>query len=119
MCSLRTSAHLQLPLSQDYFPRTELWLRIAQLLLSFIFLIAAIALAAFQGKWLGGPSGLSGFLLFVGLLNLLVLVTLTLVPWWHERSGFKSMKGAARLLREGRVGIVVNAGMSGLNGLVA
>ena len=104
---------------QDFLPKRELIVRGVQAVLEFIFLIVAIVLASFQSKWLGGPSGLTGFLLFIAILNLVVTLLLTIVPLVHERSGYKTLKGAARLLREGRVGLIMNGVMAGINALVA
>lgn len=88
-------------------PRRELWVLVAQLALSLILLICAAALAGFQSKWLGHPSGLSGFMLFVPLFSLVMTGILLGIPLWASKSPSKS--GAARFLREARAGTILRA----------
>lgn len=61
------------------------WLRISSLVLCFCSLICAIVAATFQKKWIGGPSGLTGFLLFVNVAFLLISGVFTIMPWLVER----------------------------------
>ncbi|KDN41158.1 hypothetical protein K437DRAFT_258399 [Tilletiaria anomala UBC 951] len=103
----------------DFLPTSELIARGVQIVLGFIFLIVAIVLSSFQSKWLGAPSGLSGFLLFIALLNIIVVFAVTAIPFAHERSGFNAVKRPARLLREGRVNIILNGIMAIITGLCA
>lgn len=69
--------------------------------------ICAAALAGFQARWLGRPSGLSGFLLFVATLSLLVVGVMLLAPLGAQHVGVL-VHPAARA-REPRSGSIVRA----------
>lgn len=91
--------------------------RIAQIILAFCLLISSIVLAIFQGKWVGGLSGLTGFLIFLSVAALLSSAMFLLVPILYERSNYKYGKSLNRALGEARVGLVVN-GLWALIGLI-
>lgn len=82
-------------------------------------LIIAIVLATFQSKWLGSPSGLTGFLIFVACFSLATSAVFAAVPIIHERSDYKTFKGLARAMSEARVGFIVNGTLVGLTLIIA
>lgn len=93
---------------QDRLDRLSLILRGLQIFFALVMLLIAIVIASFQSKWVGGPSGLTGFLLFISIASLLTSVVFVVVPIVYERSDFKTFKGVHRAIKEARVGFVAN-----------
>lgn len=92
--------------AQD-LPPAELWVLITQIVLSLVLLICAAALVGFQTTWLGHPSGLSGFLLFVSFFSLALSSVLLALPLLARCN--PSYAASARFLREGRAGTILRA----------
>lgn len=87
--------------------RITLWTRCAAAALYFLALIVAIVAASFQKKWVGAPSGLTGFLLFTDAAFILLLGLFILVPVLADRgTGGKRIAELERALREDRVGFL-------------
>lgn len=95
-------------MSSDRMTRYTLYLRCFTLLIFFCSLIVSIVLAVFQTKWIGGPSGLTGFLLVCNVLFIGIVAFFTVVPLLAERSEGKRLAELERALRENRVGFVGN-----------
>lgn len=95
-------------MNTDRLSRYTLYLRAFTLLVFFCSLIVSIVIAVFQTKWIGGLSGLTGFLLFCNIIFILIVTFFTAVPLLAERSGGKGLADLERNLRENRVGFVGN-----------
>ncbi|GAC96196.1 hypothetical protein PHSY_003776 [Pseudozyma hubeiensis SY62] len=83
-------------------------LRALQVFFAVVTLLIAVYMATFQAKWVNGPSGLTGLLLFLASASLLASSIFLIVPIIYERSGYKTMKNLTRALSEARVGLVTN-----------
>ncbi|EST07717.1 hypothetical protein PSEUBRA_002816 [Kalmanozyma brasiliensis GHG001] len=88
--------------------KVNLFLRAFQTFFALVTLLIAIWMAAFQAKWVGGPSGLTGLLLFLAAASFFASTVFLVVPIICERSGHKKMKGLTSALSEARVGLVSN-----------
>ncbi|KAI9001548.1 hypothetical protein BD414DRAFT_475006, partial [Trametes punicea] len=78
---------------------------VSQAFFNFLAMCCMAAVAAFQAKWGVGPSGLSGFAIFVAVAGIFYSLFLLLVPVIYE----KYDKGArlARALKEVRVSFIL------------
>ncbi|KAI0636198.1 hypothetical protein C8Q77DRAFT_1052149 [Trametes polyzona] len=79
---------------------------VSQAFFNFLAMCCMASISAFQAKWKVGPSGLSGFAVFVSVTGILYSLFLLLVPVIYE----KYDKGArlARALKEVRVGFILS-----------
>ncbi|PWN47392.1 hypothetical protein IE53DRAFT_390466 [Violaceomyces palustris] len=98
----------------DELARFNLILRGCQIFFAVVMLLIAVVMASFQSKWVGSPSGLTGFLIFVAVASLVSSLVFLVVPVIYERSGYKTLKGLDRALKEVRVGLVINGIFTGL-----
>ncbi|KAI0059161.1 hypothetical protein BV25DRAFT_1829194 [Artomyces pyxidatus] len=81
----------------------------SQVFFNFLAMCCFASVAAFQAKWGVGPSGLSGFALFVSITGILLSLFLLLVPVVYEK--YDKLTRLARALKEVRVSfILVGAG---------
>ena len=103
----------------DRSTRVNLILRGLQTFFALVAMLIAVFMATFQTKWVGAPSGLTGLLLFVTAASMLVSIIFFVVPFIHERSGYKTFKQLHRILSEARVGMVTNGIFVGLTLIVA
>ena len=62
-------------------------------------------MASFQAKWNVGPSGLTGFAVFVAVTSLLLAITLLLIPLLYSKYG--KLPKLARAFSELRVGFIL------------
>lgn len=85
----------------------------------FLALCLAIALAVFQKKWIGKPSGLTGFLIFCNVLFLAILTFFTVVPIIADRTGGKRIVDLERAMRENRLGFVGNGFLLAFGAIIA
>ncbi|KAL9935487.1 hypothetical protein V8E36_005835 [Tilletia maclaganii] len=99
---------------EDRVNRLNTYLRGVQIFFAFVSLCILITLAVFQKKWVGGPSGLTGLLLFITCATMLSSVALLVVPLIAEHTEYRRCHGAARALQEARVGLVCNGTWAGL-----
>jgi len=72
-----------------------------QIFFMFLAMCCFANLAAFQAKWKIGPSGLSGFAIFVAVTSVLLSIFLLLVPVVYDKTG--KVARLARALTEVRV----------------
>ncbi|KAK0570237.1 hypothetical protein OC861_000188 [Tilletia horrida] len=93
---------------EDRVNRLNAYLRGAQIFFAFVSLCILIAIAIFQGTWVGGASGLTGLLLFITISTMLSSIALLAIPTIAERTEYRRCHGAARALKEARVGLVCN-----------
>ncbi|KAI0926273.1 hypothetical protein AcV5_008775 [Taiwanofungus camphoratus] len=89
----------------------------SQAFFNFLAMCCFASVASFQAKWHVGPSGLTGFALFVSVTGILFPLFLLLVPVIYE----KYDKGArlARALSEIRVGFIAAGLGTGISLLIA
>lgn len=81
----------------------------SQIFFNFLAMCCFASVAAFQARWGVGPSGLSGFALFVSISGMLLSTFMLLVPVVYEK--YDKLIRLARALKEIRVGfILVGAG---------
>ncbi|OBZ72337.1 hypothetical protein A0H81_07509 [Grifola frondosa] len=78
---------------------------LSQVFFNFLAMCCMASVASFQAKWGVGPSGLSGFAVFVSVAGIVYSLFMLLVPVIYE----KYDKGArlARALKEVRVGFIL------------
>ncbi|KZW02779.1 hypothetical protein EXIGLDRAFT_730894 [Exidia glandulosa HHB12029] len=76
-----------------------------QIFFTFLAMCCFAAVAGFQGKWNVGPSGLSDFVLFVTVLNILLSVFLVTIPVLYDK--YDKAIRLARALREDRVQFIL------------
>ncbi|KAI0749857.1 hypothetical protein C8Q80DRAFT_651304 [Daedaleopsis nitida] len=90
---------------------------VSQVFFNFLAMCTMAGAAAFQAKWKVGPSGLSGFAIFIAVTGILYSLFILLVPVVYE----KYDKGArlARALKEIRVGFILSGAGSAVSLLIA
>ncbi|KAF8340394.1 uncharacterized protein EI90DRAFT_3285804 [Cantharellus anzutake] len=77
----------------------------SQMFFAFLAMCCFASVASFQAKWNVGPSGLSGLAVFVAVTNLLLAVTLILVPVLYDK--YNKLANLARAFSELRVGFIL------------
>ncbi|KAI0315556.1 hypothetical protein OF83DRAFT_1131558 [Amylostereum chailletii] len=81
----------------------------SQVFFNFLAMCCFASVAAFQAKWNVGPSGLTGFALFVSISGIFLALFLVLIPVLYEK--YDRFTRLARALKEVRVSfILVGAG---------
>jgi len=73
---------------------------------AFIAMCCFASVAAFQAHWKVGPSGLSGFAIFVSLFSFFLSLFMLLVPVAYEK--YDKLIRLARALQEVRVGFILS-----------
>lgn len=90
---------------------------VSQVFFNFLAMCTMAGAAAFQQKWHVGPSGLSGFAIFISVAGIFYSLFILLVPVIYE----KYDKGArlARALKEVRVGFILSGAGTTVSLLIA
>lgn len=78
---------------------------ISQIFFNFLSMACFASVASFQAKWGVGPSGLSGFAIFVSVSGIFLAVFLLFVPVVYEKYG--KLVRLALALKEVRVGFIL------------
>jgi len=92
-------------------PKTAIVFHASQTFFSFLAMCCFASVASFQAKFGVGPSGLTGFALFVSIAGMLDSLFMLLVPVAYEK--YDKFIRLARALKEIRVGfILTGAGLS-------
>ncbi|VDC04806.1 unnamed protein product [Peniophora sp. CBMAI 1063] len=89
----------------------------SQIFFSFLAMCCFASVAAFQAKWGVGPSGLSGFAIFVSVFTLVLSAGLLAIPVLYER--YDRLTRFARVLKEARVAFIFGGTGLVLNLLIA
>ncbi|KAK7032891.1 hypothetical protein R3P38DRAFT_2919529 [Favolaschia claudopus] len=76
-----------------------------QVFFNFLAMATFASVAAFQAKWHVGPSGLTGFAIFLSILGMLLPLFMLLVPVAYEK--YDKFIRLARALKEVRVGFIL------------
>ncbi|KAF8348973.1 hypothetical protein F5887DRAFT_1270513 [Amanita rubescens] len=76
-----------------------------QIFFNFLAMACFAGVAAFQAKWGVGPSGLSGFALFIAISGMLQSALMLTVPVIYEK--YDKLVRAARALKEVRVAFIL------------
>lgn len=76
-----------------------------QVFFNFLAMCCFASVASFQAKWKVGPSGLSGFAIFISIAGMLLSLFLLLVPVLYEK--YDKLSRLARMLKEVRVGFIL------------
>jgi len=90
---------------------------IGQAFFNFLAMCCMASVASFQAKFDVGPSGLSGFAIFISVLGILLPVFLLLVPVIDVKYG--RLQRLARALSEVRVGFILSGAGSAIGLLIA
>jgi len=90
---------------------------IGQAFFNFLAMCCMASVAAFQAKFDVGPSGLSGFAIFIAVLGILLPLFLLLVPVVDVKYG--RLQRLARALSEVRVGFIISGAGSTVGLLIA
>jgi len=77
----------------------------AQAFFAFLAMASFASVAAFQAKWGVGPSGLSGFAIFVSVTDLLLSLFLLAIPVIYDK--YDKFNRLARALKEDRVAFIL------------
>ncbi|KAJ3900100.1 hypothetical protein F5879DRAFT_451203 [Lentinula edodes] len=80
---------------------------VSQIFFNFLAMACFASVAAFQAKWGVGPSGLSGFTLFITILGMLLSAFMLVIPVLYEK--YDKFVRVARALKEVRVGFILTA----------
>jgi phosphatidylglycerophosphate synthase len=78
---------------------------VTQIFFNFLAMSCFASVAAFQGKYHVGPSGLSGFALFITIFGMILSSFMLLVPVLYEK--YDKFSRLARALKEVRVGFIL------------
>jgi hypothetical protein len=78
---------------------------ISQIFFNFLAMACFAGVAAFQAKWHVGPSGLSGFTLFITIIGMLLSAFMLVIPVLYEK--YDKFVRLARALKEVRVGFIL------------
>ncbi|KAI5119007.1 hypothetical protein M0805_004417 [Coniferiporia weirii] len=89
----------------------------SQAFFSFLAMCCFASVASFQAKWHVGPSGLTGFSIFVSIAGMLLSLFMMLVPVIDVKYG--KLTRLARALSEIRVGFILAGTGTGFNLLLA
>ncbi|KAH0833165.1 hypothetical protein J3R83DRAFT_12192 [Lanmaoa asiatica] len=79
----------------------------SQAFFNFLSMACFASVASFQAKWGVGPSGLTGFALFVSVTGIFLSIFLMFVPVVYEK--YDKFARLARALQEVRVGFILTA----------
>lgn len=77
----------------------------SQAFFSFLAMCCFASVASFQARWHIGPSGLSGFAIFVSVMGIFLALFLLLVPLANEK--YDKLTRVARAIREDRATFVL------------
>ncbi|KAF8656876.1 hypothetical protein AX16_002422 [Volvariella volvacea WC 439] len=89
----------------------------SQIFFNFLAMACFAAVASFQARWGVGPSGLSGFAIFVSIAGMLLSAFVLLVPVLYEK--YDKFVRLARALREVRVGFILTGAGTTFSLLIA
>lgn len=104
--SPQNAVRLTLFCAHQGLSRMELCLLGTQLILGAVVLICSACLAGFQQKWLGKPSGLSGYLIFVSLFSMLCTSLLLFIPLCARKAKGQRNVRVAAFLQQARPAFV-------------
>ncbi|KAH7918072.1 hypothetical protein BV22DRAFT_1200103 [Leucogyrophana mollusca] len=90
---------------------------ISQIFFNFLAMACFASVASFQAKWKIGPSGLSGFAIFVSVSGIFLSLFMMFVPVVYEK--YDKFARVARALKEVRVGFILTGAGSTLSLLIA
>ncbi|KAI0033100.1 hypothetical protein K488DRAFT_78101 [Vararia minispora EC-137] len=88
-----------------------------QIFFAFIAMCCFASVASFQAKWKVGPSGLTGFALFVAIFTMFLAAGLLAVPVVYEK--YDRLTRLARVLKEARVSFIFGGTGTSLTLLIA
>ncbi|KAF5382012.1 hypothetical protein D9615_004185 [Tricholomella constricta] len=77
----------------------------SQIFFNFLAMACFASVAAFQARWKVGPSGLSGFALFISIAGMFLSAFMLLIPVLYEK--YDKFVRLARALKEVRVGFIL------------
>ncbi|GLB40659.1 putative membrane-associating domain containing protein [Lyophyllum shimeji] len=77
----------------------------SQIFFNFLAMACYASVASFQAKWKVGPSGLSGFALFISIAGMFLSTFMMMVPVVYEK--YDKAVRLARALKEVRVGFIL------------
>lgn len=90
---------------------------VSQIFFNFLSMACFASVAAFQAKWNVGPSGLTGFTLFVTILGMFLSAFMMFVPVIYEK--YDKLARLARALKELRIGFILTGIGTGFSLLIA
>lgn len=86
-------------------PKAIIVFHTSQIFFNFLAMACFASVAAFQAKWHIGPSGLSGFTIFLTVMGIFFSAFMMLVPVLYEK--YDRFVRLARALKEIRVGFIL------------
>ncbi|KAF8882542.1 hypothetical protein BD779DRAFT_1496283 [Infundibulicybe gibba] len=112
------SGHGMVPFDDDMIvPKTTIVFHTSQIFFDFLAMACFASVASFQAKWQVGPSGLSGFAIFIAVASVFLAAFLLLVPVLYEK--YDKFVRLARALKEVRVGFILTGTGVTFNLLIA
>lgn len=89
----------------------------SQIFFNFLAMACFASVAAFQSKWDVGPSGLTGFTLFITIIGMFLSAFMLAIPVLYEK--YDKFIRLARALKEVRVGFILTGLGAGASLLIA
>ncbi|KAJ7086054.1 hypothetical protein B0H15DRAFT_782346 [Mycena belliarum] len=89
----------------------------SQIVFNFLAMCCFASVASFQAKWKIGPSGLSGFAIFLSIVGIFLPLFMLLIPVAYEK--YDKAIRLARALKEVRVGFILTGTGSVFSLLIA
>lgn len=100
--------HGMVPLDDDMIvSKPAIVFYTSQIFFNFLAMACFASVASFQAHWAVGPSGLSGFALFISVAGMFLSSFMLFVPVVHEK--YDKLTRVARALREVRVGFILTS----------
>ncbi|KAF8149821.1 hypothetical protein B0H34DRAFT_731304 [Crassisporium funariophilum] len=100
------SGHGMVPIDDDMIvSKPTIVAHSSQIFFNFLAMACFASVASFQAKWGVGPSGLSGFSIFISIAGMLLSAFLLLTPLAYEK--YDKFVRVARALKEVRVGFIL------------
>ncbi|KAF9452336.1 hypothetical protein P691DRAFT_661155 [Macrolepiota fuliginosa MF-IS2] len=98
-------------------PKPAIVFHTSQIFFNFLCMACFASVASFQAKWKVGPSGLTGFTLFVTIAGMFLSAFMLLIPVAYEK--YDKFIRLARALKEVRVGFILTGTGTAFSLLIA
>jgi hypothetical protein len=100
------SGHGMVPIDDDMIvSKPTIVLHASQIFFNFLAMACFASVASFQAHWGVGPSGLSGFAIFISIAGMLLSAFMLFIPVVYEK--YDKFVRLARALKEVRVGFIL------------
>ncbi|KAH7106457.1 hypothetical protein BKA62DRAFT_687206 [Auriculariales sp. MPI-PUGE-AT-0066] len=97
--------------------RFTLSLHALQIFFMFLVMCCFASVASFQAHWIGSPSSLSGFVIFISIFSMFLSAFFIAIPFAYEK--YDKMARLARAFREVRVQFIMTGSGAAITPIVA